>query len=219
MARPSFVLRRVLLALSVAAVGCTSSPPPMAVTTSAPMSAPTPTPRPTLVPATPGPATAPAVAVAEPQAVRVGPMRFVLPGDWAVQCVTGTGATRLRAVAPSEAAGGLAVFTVDVPSLPLHIPGLIPIGLVANGYADDVRGHEMADAAGPPPGEASVPDAKARRVTRTGHDAAGHATTDDAFVIVHGDAVYILSVTADAAAAPAATAALERAAASIRWKE
>ncbi len=121
------------------------------------------------------------------------------------------GTTRLRAAAPDESV----TLTLDVPSLPAHIPGFIPVGLVASGYVDDVR-KRMPDATGTPR-EITVPDASARRVTLSGHDAAGHAGTDDAVLMVHADRVYVLSADAGPANRSAATSALDAAVASIRW--
>ena len=166
-------------------------------------------------PVTLSPVAVPKVLAADPpQPVRAGAMRVAFPAGWALRCAT-TGETKARAVAPPV--DGVAVMTLDVPVLPFHLPGLIPVGLVADGYADDVRRKLMPDAAGPPPSDVAVPDARAERVTRTGHDAAGRATVDDAVVIVHGDAVYVLAIDADPVARPAAEAALAAAVASVTW--
>ena len=155
--------------------------------------------------------------VEAPTSVHVGALRFLVPGEWSLQCLTGDGPTKARAVAPADAVGGgVAVLSVDEPDLPFHIPGLIPIGAVADGYVDDER-KAMPDAAGPPPSAMTVPGAKARRVTLRGHDAAGRATVDEAVLLVHGDHVYVVSVDADPTASPAATAVLNAAVASISW--
>ena len=178
-------------------------------------------------PATPPPATPPLAAGSQPAATEpavalpqafddaTDGIRFTYPGGWTVQ-PSPADPTRLRAVAPPGAVhGGSATLSLDVPQLPAHIPGFLPIGLIAGGYVDDVR-KRLPDATGTPT-EIRVPNATGRRVTLTGHDAAGHATTDDAVLLVHADRVYILTVDADPAARPAATAALDAAVASLRW--
>ncbi len=139
-------------------------------------------------------------------------IRFAYPADWTTRPATGS--TVFKAASP-PAAGGSAVLTLDVPTLPAHIPGFLPIGLIVNGYIDDVK-KRLPDASGTPR-DVTIPDATARRVTLTGHDAAGRASTDDALLVVHADRVYILSADADPAGRPAATAALDAAIGSIRW--
>ena len=196
----------VALAALAAAVGCQPAPQPAATAGSNTLSAPS------------QPATTPPAAATQPSAVShtfddaTTGIRFSYPANWAAQPTTGT--TKLHAVA--SPADGSAVLTLDVPQLPPHIPGLIPVGLVASGYVDDVK-KRWPDATGPAPAEVQVIDAQARRVALSGHDAAGHAGTDDAVLIVHGDRVYVLAVEAEPAGRPAATAALDEVVKSIQW--
>ena len=199
---PGSRLRRTRLPIALlAAVGCHSTPPPAA---------------PPLAAASSHPASTGA-AVAPPQVFddATDGIRFTYPGGWTAE-PTPSGSTRLQTVArPGAVDGGSATLSLDVPQLPAHIPGFLPIGLIAGGYVDDVR-KRLPDATGTPR-EVTVPGATARRVTSAGHDAAGRSTTDDAVLLVHDDRVYILAVDADPAARPAATAALDAAVASLHW--
>ena len=185
---------------------------------------------PPLVPATPAPPATPATrpgtaAIGPPPAVAVPQtfddpkdgIRFVIPAGWTPQCGTSQSTTRVRVLAP-PGGDGWAVLTLDVPPLPPHIPGLIPVGMVASGYVDDEK-KRIPDVTGPAPVTVTVPDARARRVALAGHDAAGAVTTDEAVVIVHADRIYILSVDAGPGGQPAARAALDAALASIAWTD
>ena len=197
-ARRPVVLSVVLLAT---VVGCAANPSPAVVA------------RPSLspTPADNASATRPTtVAAVRPFADAVSGVAFDLPATWSIGPTSGT--TKLRATDPT----GSSVLTLDVPSLPFHIPGMIPLGLVVSGYVDDEK-KQLAGVTASPPAAVSVTDAKARRSTLTGTDAAGRTVIDDAFLVVHGDAVFVLSVDSSPAARPAARAALEAAVASIRW--
>ncbi len=134
---------------------------------------------------------------------------FNYPAGWTPDAAA-TAEEALRVV------NGSAVLTLTVPKLPFHIPGMIPINLVASGYADDVR-KRLPDAAGPAAQVVTLSDAQARRVTLTGHEPDGRTITEDAVLIVHGDRVYVLATDADPAARPAAASALDAAVASVRW--
>ena len=140
---------------------------------------------------------------------------FTYPADWSSQPGSADpDAPALRVVAPP--AVGTAVLTLTVPKLPFHIPGMIPVALVASGYADDVR-KRMPDATGPAARPVTVPDAAARRVTLAGHRSDGRAWVEDAVLVVHGDRVYVLAADSDPPGRPAAAAALDAAVASLRW--
>jgi hypothetical protein len=116
----------------------------------------------------------------------------------------------------APAAGGGASLSLDVPDLPLHIPGLIPIGSVRGGYLDDLR-----KAVGPtqttsltPPG---VPDAAARIVRSTWTDPAGRPHQETALLLVHADRVYILRARSPAPDEPATRAAFDEIIRSLQW--
>jgi hypothetical protein len=87
--------------------------------------------------------------------------------------------------------------SLEIPDLPVHIPGFIPLGLVVNGYVSDMKKSH--------PGVAieqnqaySIPAAKAWIVKSKWPD--GQATdSETAILIVHDDHVFILRANADAA--------------------
>ena len=92
---------------------------------------------------------------------------------------------------PTGAISADTSISLDVPKLPPHIPGLIPIGSVRNGYLDDLRKLvgklETKDL--PQPG---VPDAIQRLLRSQWTDGQGFAQQETALLMVHGDGVYIL---------------------------
>lgn len=133
-----------------------------------------------------------------------------LPAGWRADA---DGDRALRWVAPA----GTAQLALDVPKLPFHIPGLLPIGQVESGYVDDVKSKRLTDGSSTELTPPRLPDANVRRVVVAGHDKGGTARREEAVLIVHGDAVYVLSCTADEADYPAAHAALDGAIASVRW--
>jgi hypothetical protein len=78
---------------------------------------------------------------------------------------------------------------LDIPNLPTHIPGFIPISMVYDGYLSDLKSqcsNVQATVTIP-----SIPDAHARLATCTGlHN--GKDFVEHALLIVHGDHVYIV---------------------------
>jgi hypothetical protein len=107
--------------------------------------------------------------------------------------------------------------SVDQPDLPAHVPGLIPLHLVQNGYVDDLRkqhpGLKLRDQA-----DHSVAGAKGRFVRMTWEDA-GTTYSDTAILVVHNDHVYILSLDTDAANEASDRAAFDAVIASLRWEK
>lgn len=110
-----------------------------------------------------------------------------------------------------------ASMSLDVPKLPLHIPGLIPLGAVVNGYAGDLQ-KRYADINVVESAPAMLAGANARRV-RSRWTANGRPMTEDAVLAVHGDRVYILRLTADARDFPRARDAFEELLGSVRWTD
>ena len=90
--------------------------------------------------------------------------------------------------------------SLDVPDLPLHVPGMIPIGSVVDGYLDDLK-KQHAGLHIEPPTSYTVPAAKARRVRST-WTANGRSFVEQAQIMVHGDRVYILRADDDAGSLP-----------------
>lgn len=106
--------------------------------------------------------------------------------------------------------------SLDVPKLPPHIPGFIPIGLVVNGYVDDLK-KQYPGVTVSQPVTTRVARANARRVRST-WDADGTSHAEDALLTVRGDRVYIFRASADAAAIEPARAALDAILASVQWE-
>ena len=84
------------------------------------------------------------------------------------------------------------VITLDIPDLPPHFPGMIPIGLVKNGYIDDLKkevGKSGLDTKEEP---SKVAGAQGRMLRSTWLGKDQKATVETAWVLVHADRVYIL---------------------------
>jgi hypothetical protein len=120
--------------------------------------------------------------------------------------------TQVRFDAPAPAKFSL---TLDVPKLPWHPYGMIPIGSVRNGYVDDQK-KRMPDAKSTDQPNPTVADANQKRVKTTGH-LNGASVVDDAALLVHADHVYILSLDCDEAAYPSAKTALDTALQTLHW--
>ncbi|MCY2951786.1 MAG: hypothetical protein NTU53_07380 [Planctomycetota bacterium] len=105
--------------------------------------------------------------------------------------------------------------SLDVPDLPVHFPGLIPIGMVKNGYIDDLRKKFPQVQIEQDP-TAEIPQAQARLVRSTWQDN-GRRRHETALLMVQGDHVYILRAKADAARYGGTIAVFDAIAKSIRW--
>jgi hypothetical protein len=119
---------------------------------------------------------------------------------------------------PASANGAEAPeISLDVPDLPFHIPGMIPIGAVRSGYLDDLRKQvgQMTVEDLPPP---DVGGAAARMVRSTWHPAGGGlGVSETALLMGHGDRVYILRGRADEAHAGETRAGFDEIVRSIKW--
>jgi hypothetical protein len=105
--------------------------------------------------------------------------------------------------------------TLDVPKLPWHPPGWIPIDSVRDGYVDDAK-KKISNAQASNLPDPGIPDAKSHRVKITGQTN-GKPAINEAALIVHNDKVYILSIETDPGSYPAAQKALDQAVATLRW--
>jgi hypothetical protein len=90
--------------------------------------------------------------------------------------------------------------SLDVPDLPLHVPGMIPLGSVVNGYLDDLK-KQHAGLRVEESMSCAMPATKCRRVRST-WTANGRQFIEQAQLMVHGDGVYILRANDDAATFP-----------------
>lgn len=159
------------------------------------------------------PASAPVIMPTKTFQNAAGGISLSYPADWKPQPAK----TSVLSVAnlPSTAAGH-ASLSLDIPKLPWHVPGMIPIGIVTNDYASDVRKNQIPDAVVEENVTITVPDAKARRITSVGHSA-GKPAIDVAVIMVHNDQVYILSVDSDDTGRDLADKVLDAAVISVKW--
>jgi hypothetical protein len=105
--------------------------------------------------------------------------------------------------------------TLDVPDLPIHVPGLIPIVRVESGYLDDLRkqyGTIETTELTPP----VVPDSKARFV-RAAWSESGQKVQQTALVLVHADYVYIIRGRSGVDQEQEMRECLDRVVQSLRW--
>jgi hypothetical protein len=118
-------------------------------------------------------------------------------------------------IAPPGVSPADAQVSLDIPDLPPHIPGLIPLGMVRNGYADDVKkAHPGAEVADLP--ARSIAGAKARETLATWGDG-GTAYTERALIVVRGDNVYIVRGTSRSDLEQPTRAGFEAVAGSLAW--
>jgi hypothetical protein len=143
---------------------------------------------------------------------RAGGIIFLYPAGWKSSTPQ---ATQFKFTAP-DAKPGPVELTLDVPTLPWHPPGWIPIDQVRSGYIDDAK-KKMPDAQTANLPDPSIPDAKAHRVKLTG-TVNGKPAVNEAVLIVHNDKVYILSIELEPTAYPTAQKALDLAVGSLQWK-
>jgi hypothetical protein len=134
--------------------------------------------------------------------------------DWPAGWVQRPSEQYVLVIAPP--AGGESTISLDVPKLPPHIPGMIPIGSVRNGYLDDLRKAEgritTADLSTP-----AVPGASARFVRSTWTSKSGDPWQETALLMVHGDRVYILFGRGPTSEEDACLDALDSVIRSIKW--
>jgi hypothetical protein len=180
---------------SALSAGCHSSMAP-------PASQPAPSPLPT---------PSPVAKVSQTYESKNAGISFLVPAGWKQTPVSDT---QVRFDSPGPAKISV---TLDVPRLPWHPYGLIPINSVRDGYVDDQR-KKMPDAQTTNLPDPSVPEASQRRVKISGH-LNGNAVVDDAVLLVHGDRVYILSLDCDNSAYPSAKATLESVVQTLHWAQ
>jgi hypothetical protein len=159
--------------------------------------------------ATTAPATSPAVATFEDKKAGV---RLTYPADW--QPVKGS-----KSLVDVEIPGdkGFSELSIDIPKLPWHPPGMLPMSQIESGYISDLKKNEIHDAKEIESVALKVSDCTAaRRVKSSGHEN-GKEMIDVGILIVHADRVYILSCDGDDAGYPTARAALDASLASIEW--
>ncbi|HEX2971914.1 MAG TPA: DcrB-related protein, partial [Tepidisphaeraceae bacterium] len=105
--------------------------------------------------------------------------------------------------------------SLDVPDLPVHLPGMIPIGLVKNGYLDDLR-KRVGSLTVVEDAPRQFPDANAHLVHTTWSNG-GQEFVEVTQLFVHNDRVYIIRSDSTADAYEATRAAFDAVVQSIRW--
>jgi hypothetical protein len=107
--------------------------------------------------------------------------------------------------------------SLDVPTLPLHPPGMIPIGRVESGYLDDLKkdcGNLDVKELTPP----KIPNAKIRFV-RAGFQKDGKGMQQTALLMVHDDHVYIVRCRCDVDHEQPTRETYDAVVSSITWKK
>ena len=107
------------------------------------------------------------------------------------------------------------VITVDIPDLPFHVPGMIPMGLVINGYIDDLK--KQAGAPVETRQEAVTIAGAKGKLLNSSWSAKGAAFYDTAIVIVHSDHVYIFRAAGPASEAAGVLKIHDQIAKTISW--
>jgi hypothetical protein len=197
-----------VLCVVVAGVACTRrqqpTPSPVAGPTTGPsLSA---SPGSPASPASPAPSSSPAGTFDRPD---LG-VKLDWPAGWAKRA-----SDDFVLLLARDGTEGSSTLSLDVPNLPPHIPGMIPVGSVRGGYLDDLRkavGAIKTTDLPPPP----LPASAEKMVRSTWTDAKGE-WQETALLIVHADRVYILRGRSKTADEQATRAAFDAAVKSLQW--
>lgn len=96
---------------------------------------------------------------------------------------------------PTKRTAALAAYpliSLDVPELPPHFPGMIPIGLVKNGYLDDLKKEVGKGTLDTQESSPKVAGSQGRMLRSTWEGKEGQSLVETALVLIHADRVYIL---------------------------
>jgi hypothetical protein len=104
--------------------------------------------------------------------------------------------------------------SLQIPSLPPHLPGMIPVRMVKNGYVDDLRDAHGSIAT--TESSPTIPKASAKLVHATWTEK-GTPMFQSALILVHADHVYILRSEGKASDEAAIKPAFESVSQSLRW--
>ena len=134
------------------------------------------------------------------------------PSSWQ----THRSADYVWAISPvSTGEAGAPEISLDVPSVPPHLPGMITLSAVKRGYLDDLR-KQMKDLTVFADTDYTLPQSKARWVEASGHDA-GRARKVGALLFIHAERVYILRADSSSDQYDKTKAVLDQIIASLRW--
>jgi hypothetical protein len=109
------------------------------------------------------------------------------------------------------------VLKVQVPALPWHIPGMIPVGSVASGYVDDLR-KQNPDLKVDERVSVPVPNARAQRIVSS-YTENKAAWRDVVLCIVHKDRVFLIVCDCLATDYPKTRAAFDEMVSSLKWNQ
>jgi hypothetical protein len=155
------------------------------------------------------PESSPALPETTEFASEVHGIRLAYPRSWSP---TASDEYVLKLVSPCPGES----ISLDIPKLPPHVPGLIPIGMVVNGYLDDLKKKNSGVAVSPTE-SMKVSGANARRVRTMWKDAEGSAQSEDAVLVVNRDRVYIFRANAAGSEDRNASSTLDGILTSVQW--
>jgi hypothetical protein len=105
--------------------------------------------------------------------------------------------------------------TVDVPSIPPHLPGMITMGKVKDGFLKDLK-KQWSNLKVIEDSEQKLPKSKAERIVTTGR-MNNQDRTQAALLIIHAERVYILRAESDKDGYPQVKSAWDQMVASLQW--
>ena len=153
------------------------------------------------------PATPPAEQTFENKSAGI---RLHYPSDWTAK----PSKDDVMLLVPRDGAAGRSI-TLDLPHIPMHLPGAMTLPLIQNGFVDDQRKHhsglKVEEAK-----DQTIAHSKAKFVRSTWKES-GKDFTDVSLLIVHDERVYILSLDSDQQGYEPARAAMDQIAGSIEW--
>jgi hypothetical protein len=123
------------------------------------------------------------------------------------------------ATVPDGSGGGeeAPMVAIQVPALPPHIPGFLPLGGVADGYVQDLK-KRYPDQKVDEKVAAKLDGADARRIVSSFQNR-GKPWRELALLAVHGDHVYVMTGNCDASAFDKTKSAFDALAASLKWTQ
>ena len=127
------------------------------------------------------------------------------------------GGDYVLAVTPKDSAGGDGdpVVAVQYPNLPPHIPGLLPLGGVADGYVNDMK-KRFPDEKVDQREDAKLDGANARQIVSS-FQKDGNPFREIAMLSVHGDHVYVISATSPSGAFDRSQTAFNQITSKWKW--
>ena len=136
--------------------------------------------------------------------------------SWPAGWKRGTVSNYEWAIVPSKDAGQDQSVSMDIPDLPPHIPGMIPVSRVCSSYVKHLgekNGKVDKQDLTPP----SIPDASMKMV-RCSWSKDGKGWQETGLLIVHADHVYIFRASSDTEHEKATRETFDKVVQSLKWK-